>query len=50
MKSFTGALFAAQATAIKLQEAEFNPIFDPISPEHYMNANDLATFEDFAKN
>jgi hypothetical protein len=49
MKSFTGALFAAQVTAIKLQDAEFSPIFDPISPEHYMNANDLANFVEFSK-
>jgi len=41
MKSFYSALFAAQAAAIKLQEGEYNPIFDPISPEHYMNAKDL---------
>ena len=48
MKTFNSALFAAHVTAIRLQDAAHDTIFDPISPEKYMKADDFMDFMDFA--
>ena len=50
MKSISCALVAATAVAVKLEDAEYDPLFATVGKEHYMHVSDFENFHEFADN